>query len=79
MKFTISMKDPDTLDDAIRDAVKNELAAIVGLDDDDREALQERREESAREIASKWFEYGEYLHVEIDTDANTCTVLPASR
>ena len=75
MKFTVTMKDPDTLHDAIKDAVKEDLAKIEGIDDDDREALAERREAAVREIASTWFSYGEYLSVEIDTDAKTCTVL----
>jgi hypothetical protein len=75
MKFTVTMKDPDTLHDAIKDAVEEDLAKIEGLDDGDREALAERREEITRGIASTWFRYGEYLSVEIDTDAMTCTVL----
>lgn len=29
-----------------------------------------------KELCKKWFEYGEYLTVEIDTDAKTCTVVP---
>ena len=77
MKFTVQMKDPDTLDDAIADAVKDDLATVVGLDDDDRANLAESREEKAREVAARWFEYGEYLAVEIDTEAKTCVVLPA--
>jgi hypothetical protein len=79
MKFTVQMKDPDTLYDAIKDAVKENLSSIPGLDSDEREKLQEIREESVREIASKWFKYGEYLRVEIDTDAKTCMVLPVER
>ena len=30
--------------------------------------------EEIKELAKKWFNYGEYLTVEIDTDAKTCTV-----
>jgi hypothetical protein len=30
-----------------------------------------------QELCSTWFSYGEYLTVEIDTEAKTCTVLPA--
>jgi len=79
MKFTVSMKDPDTLDDAIHDAVHSAVNEMPGLDDEAREAVQEKRMETVRELASKWFEYGEYLRVEIDTVANTCTVLPVAR
>lgn len=31
--------------------------------------------EAALELASKWFEYSEYLTVVIDTKKETCTVL----
>ena len=76
MKFKITMKDPDTLYDAIRDAVKEEVDAIENIDADERQDLIETRIEKAAKVASKWFEYGEYLRVEIDTDAGTCVVLP---
>ena len=79
MKFTVSMKDPDTLDDAIADAVKSAVNEMPDLDDEEREAVQEKRQGTIRELASKWFEYGEYLRVEIDTVAKTCTVLPVAR
>lgn len=77
MKFDVTMKDPDTLGDAIDEAVRAELEKIEGLDAEDREALFDRRREAVGEIAAKWFKYGEYLSVEIDTDAKTATVLPA--
>lgn len=77
MKFTVQMKDPDTLTDAIVDAVKADVAKIPGLDAEDREALAEKRVKKTSDLAAKWFEYGEYLQVEIDTDAGTCVVLPA--
>ncbi len=75
MKFRVTMKDPDTLSDAISDAVTDELKKIEGLDADDREALFEERHNAVREVASKWFEYGEYVTIEIDTDDNTATVI----
>jgi hypothetical protein len=76
MKFRVTMKDPDALDDPIDDAVK-EAPDLANLPEDEREILQEHRKVSLREIASRWFEYGEYLTVEIDTDAKTCTVVEA--
>lgn len=78
MKFQVQMKDPDTLGDAIDDAVKDDLAKIEGLTDEDREALFDSRRVAARDIADRWFKYGEYLTVEIDTDAKTATVCPAT-
>lgn len=76
MKITVTMKDPDTLHDAIRDAVKDEVEAMPGLDADEKEGVIETRVEKIHTLAGKWFEYGEYLSVEIDTDAETCTVKP---
>lgn len=77
MKFTVTMKDPDTLGDAIDEAVRADIAKIEGLNADDREALFKTRREGVGKITSKWFRYGEYLTVEIDTEAQTATVRPA--
>ncbi len=74
MKFRVTMKDPDTLSDAITEAVKTSLSDL-GLDEDELEPLIERRHEKITEQCSKWFRYGEYLEVEIDTDAKTCVVI----
>lgn len=46
MKFKVTMKDPDTLGDAITVAVRAEIAKIEGLDADDREALFDNRQEA---------------------------------
>lgn len=73
MKFTVSMKDPDVLHDAITEAVG--ALQFEGLSEDEAGVVREKRVESISELASRWFEYGEYLRVEIDTDAKTCTVL----
>ena len=77
MKFTVSMKDPDTLGDAIDEAVQQDVASVEGLSDDEREAVEEERGMKVRELCSKWFKYSEYLTVEIDTDAGTCIVQAA--
>ena len=77
MKFTVTMKDPDTLWDSVNDAAKMYAAGQEGLDEDEREAVAERRAEKLRDFASEWFTYGEYVSVEFDTDAGTATVLKA--
>lgn len=79
MRFTVSMKDPDTLDDAINDAVIRSTEGNHDLSPAERKAIQEVRREEAREVCERWFEYGEYLRVEIDTDAKTCVVTQVSR
>lgn len=73
MKFKVTMKDPDVLEDAINDAVKNALSE-VDLPEDEILELREIRAEKVKEITDKWFEYGEYLTVEIDTESGTATV-----
>lgn len=50
MKFKVTMKDPDTLHDAIREAVQREVAAMPDLDDDEREVLEEKRIEKVGDI-----------------------------
>ena len=74
MKFKVQMKDPDTLTDAINDAVEEEVAKL-GLDDEEAEAIAEKRQAKIGNMCGKWFTYGEYLTVEIDTDAMTCVVV----
>lgn len=73
MKIRVTMKDPDTLYDAIADAVQADTADIA--DEDERTAVKEVRGDKARKVARKWFQYGEYLTVEIDTEAETCTAI----
>lgn len=79
MKFTVTMKDPDTLRDAIREAVKDNLQSIVGLDEDEREQLVGSRTEAIDDLCGRWFAHGEYLTVEIDTEARTCIVMEKRR
>ncbi len=78
MKFRVTMKDPDTLHDAIQEAVEEWAKTLPDIDDDEREAIEEKRREKVDEICGTWFGYGEYLTVEIDTDAKTCVVIPDS-
>jgi hypothetical protein len=79
MKFQVTMKDPDAPFDAIDEALVEEVDKIVGLDTDERHAVIEERGEKVRDLCEKWFRYGELLTVEIDTDAQTCTVVENDR
>lgn len=80
MKFRVTMKDPDTLYEAIGESVKGQIEEQhASLDADEKESLRETRTAKIRELCSKWFEYGEYLTVEIDTDAGTCSVVEKGR
>lgn len=60
MKFLITLKDPDGLDYAITDALQHDYNATS---------------DQLKSIAKKWFEYGEYLTVEIDTETKSIKVL----
>lgn len=75
MKFRVQMKDPDGAYESISSAVEESMWDVQ--DEDERGALKEVRRGKLTKAASKWLRYGEYLSVEIDTEAGTCTVLPA--
>lgn len=77
MKFRITMKDPDGPYECIQDAAKDQVKAIKGISDAERERLLDSRVEALRDFANRWMEYGEYIEVEFDTEAGTCTVIPA--
>ena len=77
MKFRVSMKDPDTLGDAIAAAVLREVEELP-LDNVEKALVAEERRAKVREACQRWFKYGEYLTVDVDTDDMTCTVVHAS-
>lgn len=74
MKFTVYIKDPDVFSDAVSEAVKKEVSAL-NLPEDEAEAVIEKREEKVNDFLERWVEYGEYIKVEFDTEANTATVV----
>lgn len=74
-KIKVTLKDPDTMYDAVQDFVDEELKAS-NLPEDEQEAVKDLRVEKYSEAVGKFFEYGEYLTVEIDTDAKTARVVP---
>ncbi len=66
MKFRVTMKTPDALKSAITEALVTEpysdddLAQTAGI----------------FKVCRKWFEFDEIITVEIDTDGQTCVVVP---
>lgn len=76
MKIRVTMKDPDGVGDSIHEAAKASALKVDGLSAEEREDIQERRHGAYTELCSRWFEYGEYLTVEIDTEAGTAVVVP---
>lgn len=71
----VTLKDPDTMYDAVQEYVEEELKKS-DLPEDEQEAVKELREEKYREACYVFFEYGEYLTIDIDTDKQTATVIP---
>jgi predicted ATP-dependent Lon-type protease len=76
MKFRVTLKDPDAFYEAIREAIKESLAATHPLADAEREAIRELRRDSVSASIERWVEYGEYVTIEFDIEAMTATVVP---
>jgi hypothetical protein len=76
MKIRLTLKDPDGVYESVREAASEQLSALEGLSDEELDDLKKSREEEINEDIKQWVEYGEYLTVEIDTDAGTATVTP---
>ncbi len=74
MKIRVTMKDPDTMHDAVLEAVTSEVKAMGLPEDEARKLIQIRVDKQADKMA-KWFKFSEYLTVECDTDAMTAKVV----
>lgn len=70
MIFRISMKTPDAVEYGIKSALEYE-------DMDEYEA--EAREDELKELCEKWFEFGECVTIEINTEEGTAKVLETRR
>jgi hypothetical protein len=76
MKIRVTLKDPDTMHDAVDEAAKR-LPKPDGISAAEWRDIYEERAAQAQEVISSWWmQYGEYLEVEFDTDALTATVIP---
>ena len=75
MKFKVTMKTPDALDDAIRETVVREIGMYSSPDIEEFKYVVEDRCNEVKETCKRWFEYGEYVTIEIDTDAGTAIVV----
>lgn len=79
MKFRIQLKDPDGFYDGFDDASAASVTDLDGLDEDEKSAVREKRSASLRRFGERWVEYGEYITIEFDTEANTATVVELSK
>jgi hypothetical protein len=76
MKFQISFKDPDGVSNSIQEAINDNLPK--DLDENEFEELTESRKILIEESTKRWIKWGEYVTIEIDTEENTCVVVPAN-
>lgn len=74
MKVKIQLKDPDGIWESIREAAESSTGDTEGLDDNELEAIAEARRRKLEEQCSPWIDCGEYVTIEIDTDAGTAKV-----
>lgn len=76
MKIRFTFKDPDTVIEAIEEAVIASIPDNI-TDRAERAALIETHMCRESNKVAQWFEWSEYVRIEVDTDAGTATVLPA--
>ena len=71
MKVQVTLKSPDCLDYA------KESIIVWSKDKDDEVDVEKTKveQEKLKRVARKWFECGEYLMVEIDTEKKSIRVL----
>lgn len=65
MKFQVTLKCPDALEQKISDNLSDANNGYTSADEYHKIMNQ----------CEKWFKYGELLTVEIDTEADTCVVI----
>lgn len=78
MKIKITMNDPDAMHYAVREAVEKSVleGKSKDLSDIEKQAVIEVRHDNVLNKVSKWFQNQKYMVVEIDTERDTCTVIP---
>jgi hypothetical protein len=75
MKCRVTMKCPDSLDQAIYEFVNDILDQETFEDQEDFNYEHERLVEKYKEKANKWFKWGELITLEMDFEENTCSVV----
>lgn len=77
MLIRLTMKSADCVDQAVSDTVEDELCFLgkVYTDEDYHDTLDEIKEK-VNNALSKWIRGQEYLTVIVDTETDTCSVVP---
>lgn len=70
------MKDPDGISESVKDHLERFVARLKesdhGLSNEEIKAVIEVRREAIECALRKWFEFQEYLHLEVDIENLTC-------
>jgi hypothetical protein len=80
MKVLITFKDPDALSESLEDQqfkLRKSLISEKDLTLAGAEAEADARMLPVRKLASKFFQYGEYVTIELDSELGTATVVEA--
>jgi len=78
MKMYVRFKDPDQLGESISEtqcALQSELQKKLGLSKAGAEVEAEQRMKAFDNLISTYFEWGEYLTVELDSENQTIRVI----
>lgn len=72
MIIKVTMKTPDSLNNAIEQACEDEIGGHY--DDELKDEEFNRMVEQTKKLAKKWFRYNELVTLVIDTEKRTCIV-----
>jgi len=75
VKIKVTLKDPETMRDAVRYAVTKDVKALGLSGRESKLLIDDRTETESAEISDRWMEYSEYLSVEFDTTTKTARVI----
>jgi hypothetical protein len=80
MIFTIIMKTPDCVSDAIDDVLNiSNLDELSDYEREEKELELEDQKKELEEFCERWFQYGECIELEMDTVKKTCKVVESKK
>lgn len=81
MKLYVTFKDPDQLGEALEDkrrAIAAKLQKELDLSEAGAQTEAEERVKVFDKLVSKYFDWGEYITVELDSETQTIRVVPTN-
>lgn len=76
MKFKITLKDPDGISNAVRQAAEDSFSGLPLKPDELADAVDLRQRAIMEDFLSQWVKYDEYITIEFDPIAKTARVVP---